>query len=169
VKEMTASDTNTKANVVPPIQVIVWHDIFVMIDDGSADVLVYERLRQLGIEQSKRYPKGLGCLAIVPPNATPPPDQVRAAINAALASISLCCFCWLVEGSGFQGAMVRAVLTGMRLVSSFGYPTQIATHLDEAVAWILPHLDGGKTRLFQTRLVATAIRNQRAAGSSIVI
>jgi hypothetical protein len=124
------------------VQVILWEDIFVVVDDGKARPHEYVTLRQLITAQAKRFPSGLGCLAIIPQNARPPSEDSRKALNAGLEGLAgaLRCICWLVEGSGFQGAMVRAVLTGLRFVALRSYATHVSTNMDEAIAWMLTHL-----------------------------
>jgi hypothetical protein len=160
----TLHDKNAPATSGEPVRVIIWRDIVVVIDDGTAQASTYEGLRTLVKEQAANYSKGLACLTIIPRHATPLPEDVRSALNAALANAPLLCLCWLVEGSGFQGAMARALLTGVRLFGRLSFPTHVATHLDEAVVWMLPHLEGGKARLLQAELVSITIRNQREGG-----
>lgn len=153
-------------SVVPPhagIQIILWEDIFVIIDDGEGNPSDYTRLRPMLVEQGSRYASGVGCLTIVPVDAKPPSQLVRKAVSDALEIAPLRCLCWLVEGSGFQGAMVRAVLTGLRVVGRFRYPTHIAGELEEAIRWILPKLANGAERVEKAHDAAAAIRAKRGA------
>ncbi len=152
-----------------PLQFTIWRDFFVAIDDCTANAAVYERLQQIAEERSAKHATGLGCLMIVPPTAKAPSDDVRWSMAAALASLSVRCVCWLVEGSGFQGAMVRGVLTGLCIVAHPKFSTHIATNLEEAVTWMLPRLDGGWSRLAHARVVTSSIRAQRELGLHIVV
>jgi hypothetical protein len=151
-------------NPTAAVKVVLWKDVFVIIDDGSARASDYgpviRRIEQL----NRKYSGGLGCLVIIPANATPPPEDVRRMLNAVLDGISLKCLCWLVEGSGFQGAMVRAVLTGLRLFSRRKYPTSVESDVEPAIVWILPHLEGGQTRLSEAAAAIKSIRSQREEG-----
>ena len=153
----------------PALNVILWKDVFVVIDNGKARASDYATLGQLVREQAARYPIGVGCLTIIPASATPPNDEVRRAMNEALGSLkdSLRCICWLVEGAGFQGAMVRAVLTGLRVFGRHPYPTHISNQIEDALSWIMTHLEGGSSRLAATPLAVATIRQQRA-GSRFV-
>jgi hypothetical protein len=54
--------------------------------------------------------------------------------------------CWLVEGTGFRAAAVRAALTGLQLVSKSPYPTRVCASVREALSWIMPHMRDGKAR-----------------------
>lgn len=153
---------------VPPaqsgIQIILWEDIFVIIDDGSGRPSDYEVLHRMLVEQGSRYKAGLGCLTIVPANAKPPSPAVRKAMKAALESAPLRCLCWFIEGSGFAAAMVHAVLTGLRFISRPPYPTHIASDLEEGLRWILPNLEGGSRRIESAHEAAKTIRAKRASG-----
>jgi hypothetical protein len=139
--------------------VILWRNIFVLVDNGKVPASEYATLKQRIVAQASGFRNGIGGLVIIPRSATPPPEDVRNAINDALRGLAdaLRCFCWVVEGSGFQAAMVRGVLNGIR---TFGlrpvdYPTFITANLDEALAWVLPQLGLGALRtsdLDQARL-----------------
>jgi hypothetical protein len=146
------------------IQVITWEDIFVVIDDGGGKPSDYEVLREMILRQSAKHTQGLGCLTVIPPDAKPPSDEARKALSANLELANLRCICWLVEGSGFQGAMVRAVLSGLRFFVRCNYPRKIVTNLEEGIAWLIPHLENGLARTDRLVAAAAAIRAQRAEG-----
>jgi hypothetical protein len=75
--------------------------------------------------------------------------------------------CWLVEGEGFQGAMVRGILTGMRMFKKPRYPTYVTSSLQQALAWILPHLAGGTARLSDVTIAARIILQERKVGGIV--
>lgn len=147
------------------LRFILWQDIFVVVDDGTGQPADYEVLDRLVAEQAKKHPQGLGGLAIISAQAKPPPQPVREALNRSLDRAPVKCLCWQVEGTGFQSAMVRAILTGLRVFSSRRYPTKVASTLDEALVWMLPHLAGGRTRLTQAGAAAAFLREQRQSGA----
>jgi hypothetical protein len=124
------------------MELILWEDIFVVIDDGSGRPSDYDTACKMIVEQSSEHQSGLGCLVIIPPNAKPPSDDVRKAINRTLDSVPVRGICWCVEGSGFQAAMVRAVLSGLRFVSRRNYPTHIEGDLGHATKWIVSSQSG---------------------------
>lgn len=131
------------------VKVIVWRDVLVLSDDGRSVVSDYDELFEIGMELHRSHPQGWGMLTIIPDNAVPPSEPVRAAINQALKRVSdtLVAASWAIEGVGFQGAMVRAVLTGLRFFSNATYARHVASSLDESLAWLLPHLPGKDHRL----------------------
>jgi hypothetical protein len=127
----------------------MWKDIFAVVSNGRLQPDEFDLLRRLIVEQAARFPAGVGCLTIVPKDASPPSDASRQALNAALGKVqgSLRCICWLVEGQGFQSAMVQAVLTGLRVAArQWPYPTNVCTNFDEALGWILLQLPGPQRR-----------------------
>ena len=149
----------------PGLQIILWEDIFVLIDDGDGQPSEYAALQLVLADQVTRYRGGVGCLTIVPPDAKPPSREVRDAVNIALETAPLRCVCWFVEGTGFQGAMVRAVITGLRFIARPTYPTHIAVDLEEALAWMIPNLEGGAGRVDRAPVAAANIRARRIGGS----
>jgi hypothetical protein len=130
------------------VEVIVWKDVLVLSDDGRSVVSDYEELFEIGMELHRRYPQGWGMMTIIPNNAVPPAEPVRAAINQALKRVSdtLVAASWAIEGVGFQGAMARAVLTGLRFFSNATYARHVSSSVDESINWLLPHLPGGERR-----------------------
>jgi hypothetical protein len=144
------------------IQIVQWEDVFVVIDDGMGRASDYVLARRMLAEQGSRYATGMGCLVIIPENAKPPSEPVREAMKATLALLRLRCLCWLVEGAGFQAAMVRGVLTGLRLVANRSYETHVSRDLEGALRWILPHLEGGTKRTEAVSRAAATIRARRA-------
>jgi hypothetical protein len=145
------------------VNVILWRDVFVVIDDGQGRAGDYVTLGQLIRAQCAKYPFGVACLTIIPDQARPPKDEVRKAMNDVLAGLdkSLRCLCWCVEGGGFQGAMARAVLTGLRAFGRYSFPTHVSSLLPEGVTWMLPHLEGGAARLSDVSEAMAAIRDGR--------
>jgi hypothetical protein len=146
------------------IQIVQWEDVFVIIDDCGGCASDYQLAQRLLAEQGSRYATGVGCLVIIPADAKPPSEPVREAMKGTLAVVPLRCLCWLVEGAGFQAAMARSVLTGLRLVASRPYDMHVSRDLEEALRWMLPHLQGGTKRIETVSRAAAAIRAGRAGG-----
>jgi hypothetical protein len=123
---------------------LLWRDIVAIIDDGRQSGPAYQALTRLAAALKTEHPRGYGLLIIVPKNARPPSDQARRAINEALEAAvgGLKCVCWLVEGKGFQAAMVRAVLTGLRFFPRSAFESNVKSDLSDAVEWILRCIRG---------------------------
>ena len=143
------------------VKVIVWREVLVVSDDGRSSVSDYDELFAISQELHASHPSGWGLLSIIPPNAVPPPDNVRAAINEVLHRVqhTVRAAVWCVEGQGFQGAMARAVLTGLRFLTSAPYARHVCTSIDEGFTWLLPRLEGGEER---SKEVAAAVAHVRA-------
>jgi hypothetical protein len=150
---------------IRPLEFVFWNDIVVIIDRGRTRASDYSGLEKLALDQASRYPFGIGVLTVIPPDAVPPSAEARNAISALLAHVGkgLRCLCWLVEGSGFQGAMVRAVLVGLKVFGRYPYATHVSTDLGEALTWMLEQLQGrGLARLGDVPAAERSIRQQRA-------
>ncbi len=89
-----------------------------------------------------------------------PPGRPHRQVVTGLAG-KLRCFCWLVEESGFEGATVRAVLTGLRMFGRFSYPTHVSTKMEDALAWMLPHLHEPDKWRSKVPAATSAIRQAR--------
>jgi hypothetical protein len=131
------------------VKVVVWRDILVLSDDGRSVVSDYDELFQIGHELHEQYPEGWGMLTVIPANAVPPSEEVRAAINDAIKrlSVTLTAATWVIEGTGFQGAMVRAVLAGLRFFTHATYARHVSSSFEESLQWLLSQLPGGEARL----------------------
>jgi len=169
---MRDSHTDGGDSPHPPLPVVLWADIFALVDQGSARPGDYPVLGRMVLEQGKKHPGGLGGLVIIPSEANPPPEEVRRAIGELLVNVTpqLRCLCWLVEGAGFRAATVRAALIGLRVFSRRSYPTHVARDMTEAIGWILKNLEHGKSRESDLKTAMDAIqrarRSMRRAGSS---
>jgi len=169
---MRDSHTDGGDSPHPPLPVILWADIFALVDQGNARAGDYPVLERMVLEQGTRHPGGLGGLVIIPSEANPPPEEVRRAIGEVIMSVrpQLRCLCWLVEGAGFRAATVRAALIGLRVFSRRSYPTRVASDMTEAIRWILKNLEHGKSRDADVKPAMDAIqgarRSMHRAGSS---
>ena len=159
-KQLAPTQTTPKAS---RNKVLFWRDVCVIVDDGTARAADYADFGKLILEQKSRFAKGIGCLVIIPEHSKPPPDEVRKAINCALADLEsgLRCFCWIVESSGFHAAIARGVLTGIRILARHKYPIETKTNIEDALNWMLPQLEGGKQRLGDIPSAVSYVRQQR--------
>jgi len=123
-------------------QFIQWQDLFALVDDGSVAIARYGAMESAIREQVRTYPKGIACLVILPPDARPPPDEVKRAVKSMLMRLasSISCLSYVIEGTGFKGVAARATLVGMKIFSSRPYPIYVETSMTEAVNKVVPHL-----------------------------
>jgi hypothetical protein len=116
---------------------VQWQDLFVVIDDGHVSVAEYERIEPLVKLQAKSCKNGLACLVIIPEQAIPPPARVRQHLQGMLSRLPMRALTYLVEGSGFKAAAVRAVLISLGIFQRDKYPTKVLTSLQDALEWLL--------------------------------
>ncbi|MEY4513591.1 MAG: hypothetical protein RLZZ450_5713 [Pseudomonadota bacterium] len=151
------------------VRVFAWRDVLVVCDDGRSVPKDYDELLAIALELAESHPAGIGLLSIIPESAVPPSDDVRAAMNSALERVSksLRGAVWYIEGAGFQAAMVRAVLLGLRFLRASPYPRHTSGTLEEALTWLLPLLHGNAARLHDVNTAAGYIRERRAAAAAV--
>jgi hypothetical protein len=142
-------------------QFIQWQDLFALVDDGAIPRSRYDAMELAIREQACGYPRGIACLIILPPEARPPPDDVKRSVknllNRLAASIS--CLAYVIEGTGFKGVAARATLVGMKIFSSRPYPIYVETSMPEGIAKVISHLAGGHATTVDA--VTSVIANAR--------
>jgi hypothetical protein len=144
-------------------QFLQWHDLFVVIDDGMISHPRYGVIEAALLEQAKMFPKGIAALGILPPDARPPPDEMKQAVKRVLNRWAphLSCLAYLVEGTGFKGVAARATLVGMKIFASRPYPIYVEVTLHDALRQILPHLHHGRTVTSDVNMLAKMIADAR--------
>ncbi|HEX8108848.1 MAG TPA: hypothetical protein VF516_14045 [Kofleriaceae bacterium] len=142
-------------------QFIQWQDLFAIVDDGSIPISRYGVIETAMREQAKTYPQGIAVLVILPPDARPPPEEVRTTVKNVLMRLvsSLSCLTYVVEGTGFKGVAARATLVGMKIFASRPYPIYVETSVREALAKITSHMTNGHA--VSTEVILKAISEAR--------
>ena len=126
-------------------QFIQWQDLFVLVDDGTISVSRYAPVESSLREQAKAFPNGISLLCILPPEAKPPPDDVKRSVKSALTRVAslISCLAYVIEGSGFKAVAARATLVGMKIFSSRPYPIYVETSVREALGKVVSHMANG--------------------------
>jgi hypothetical protein len=125
------------------LRVVTWRNLFVIVDNGAAEAGDYKVLAREVKALGDRNPDGVGVLTVLPPLTTPPSQDVRVAISAGYHNVAkhLRCVSWLVEGTEFRAAAVRAALGGLLLLMRPPFPTRVTSNFDEAIPWLLGKLN----------------------------
>jgi hypothetical protein len=123
-------------------QFIQWQDLLVLVDNGSIPAAQYVALEGMLRDQAKLYPKGVAILCILPPDARPPPDDVKQFVKNTLIRIaqSISCLGYVIEGTGFRGVTARATLVGMKIFSSRPYPIYVEQSVPQALGKMAAHM-----------------------------
>lgn len=145
-------------------QFVQWQDLFAIFDDGSIPIRQYDPIETAMREQAKQFPQGIAVLVILPPDAKPPPDDIKRTVKSVLTRLasSLTCLAYVIEGTGFKGVAARATLVGMKIFASRPYPIYVETSIPDALQKILPHLAVGQTITTDVNVIAKAIADARA-------
>ena len=121
-----------------------WENVFVNVWRLPARLHHFEALRRGSAYLTSRYGK-FGSFTVISPKFARLPAAGRERQEAAKLSRQLSenvlAAVRVVEGGGFGGAAIRAVLAGMNLVSGARHPTKVADSLVEAAEWLVPQLD----------------------------
>ena len=142
---------------------IQWHDLFVVIDNGSIPLPRYGPIEAAMREQAKMFPEGIALFGILPADAKPPPDDVKRHVKNLLTRMapSVSCLVYVIEGTGFKGVAARATLVGMKIFASRPYPIYVEVSMHEALKKTLPHLHHGRTVTTDVNVIAKVIADAR--------
>jgi hypothetical protein len=74
-------------------------------------------------------------------------DDMRAAIDFASTHVlsKVLVGATVVPASGFGGAMIRSVLTGLNLIRRLPFANKVTESVAEGCAFVAPHVSGGAT------------------------
>jgi hypothetical protein len=103
-----------------------------------------------------------GALLIVSSTCPPPSEEARSYIRTELARSSMVAAAQVVEGTGFRGAAMRAVLSVLQLALRAPYPMTIFSGVDEATLWLCKELQTRAGRAPNAANFAAAIRECQA-------
>lgn len=144
-------------------QFIQWQDLFVLFDNGSIES--YDAIESAAREQAKQFPQGIVCLCVLPPDAKPPPENIKRTVKGVLTRLapSLTALAYVIEGTGFKGVAARAALVGMKVFASRPYPIYVETSVKEALTKVLPHLAVGGTVTNDVNVIMRVLADARAA------
>jgi hypothetical protein len=139
---------------------VVWRDLVVVVDNGHAPASDYLSVAREVNQQSHAHPSGRGLIVVLPPLTRPPPPEVRDAIRQAYALVGpqLRAAAWVIEGTGFRAATVRAALAGLRSLMRLPFPTTVTSSYEVAVPFVLGHLPSRSSQSVEPEAVITAIK-----------
>ncbi len=107
-----------------------------------------------------------GALLVIDSSCSPPSDEARTYIRTELARSSMRAAAQVVEGTGFRGAAMRAVLSVIQLASRPPYPMSIFSRVDEGVTWLCGELETRVGTAPSRQNLAAAAREVQASWSA---
>jgi len=110
---------------------------------------------------SARCRCGTGSLVVINSDCPPPSDEARRYIKAELARSSMVAAAQVVEGTGFRGAAMRAVLSMLQLASRASYPMSVFSGVPEGAAWLCTELNKRIGRAPEAGDVVSAVNECR--------
>jgi hypothetical protein len=134
---------------VERLQLILSDDVAVVVDDGRVEAEHYQALEGALLLCHRKRKHRIGLIVIIPGGATVPSAATRGEITAfyeRTASI-LCAVVHVVQETGFQGAVSRAVLTSLMLLQRKPYETSVFSNIRSAIRWMGAHVAKGGGRI----------------------
>ena len=83
---------------------------------------------------------GTGALLVIRSDVQPPTEEARDYIKTELARSSMRAAAQVVEGTGFRGAAMRAVLTTLQMLARPPYPMKVFDRAEPASHWLVDEL-----------------------------
>jgi hypothetical protein len=111
---------------------------------------------------SKDCGGGTGALLVINSDCKPPSEEARAYIRAELANSSMVAAAQVVEGTGFRGAAMRAVLSVLQLAARTRYPMEIFSGVEEGAHWMCGELRTRLKRAPEPAALVSAVRALQA-------
>jgi hypothetical protein len=87
-------------------------------------------------ELSDELRAGTGAMLVIESSVDPPDDKSRAYIRAELARSSMLAAAQVVEGTGFRGAAMRAVLSMLQIAVRPSYSMKIFSEVSDGALWL---------------------------------
>jgi len=116
---------------------------FILSREAPSSAIMRTIIRELEA-LSKDCGGGTGALLVINSDCKPPSEEARTYIRMELAKSSMVAAAQVVEGTGFRGAAMRAVLSVLQLASRARYPMEIFSGVEEGAHWLSGEL---RTRL----------------------
>jgi hypothetical protein len=129
----------------------VWRDVFwtVWRSLGTIEHIKVAASRQIGCARALGPDGRLASVTVVYPAAMSLPDaRLRKAMDEAITRTTniIKVGAVLFEDFGPMGAVLRGVITALRLTHRDPYPTRMFSHRDALSEWLLPHLRRASVR-----------------------
>lgn len=147
-----------------PAHCIAWigNVQIVLSKEAPTSVIMRSIIRELDA-LSKDCGGGTGTLLVINSDCKPPSEEARTYIRSELANSSMVAAAQVVEGTGFRGAAMRAVLSVLQLAARTRYPMEIFSGVEEGAHWLCAEL---RTRLKRAPEPAALLAAVRALQGS---
>jgi hypothetical protein len=134
------ADSHQATAVIGPIGIVVWR--------GVTTPTAVARVRAAGLAALELSPGGIGMIGVVEHGAQLPDAECRklsAQVNDELAQMGAVGLAAVMPMSGFTGACMRGVVTGLSLLARSRYPFRAYETSADACSWLSTLLGNSKT------------------------
>ncbi len=151
-------------------EMILWRDILVVVSNVQPSIEHVLEFEEVALELHRTYPGGIGMVVVINGRISPPTAAVRAEMHASLTRIGSIVrgSVSVVEGAGLRAAALRSVLMGTQLILGRRMPMHIERDIPSALAWLLPQLVGGTSRLDELEEAVQYIAHSRASHGGVL-
>ena len=146
--------------------VAVYHSVLVTIWSGEMRAPVVREAAAEAARLGRLHTGETSFLNMITRGTPAPSEAVRAEFQRMIKEGpgKLRCAAIVAEVSGFQGSVVRGVVTGLMMVVRPAFPMKVHGSVAEAAAWIAAQAAGSVTADGLAAAV-TAVRARQAAGA----
>jgi hypothetical protein len=113
----------------------IWGEVILTVWRRRTQLAAVEELQRNLHALGSRFPGGTATISVIEPTAVPPENDVRKALSAVLTIPRLQCSCLVYEGTGFQAATVRGVVTAITMIKTHPVPHVVHPSVKEGVEW----------------------------------
>ena len=123
-----------------------WQNVTITRWQSRATGPATDRVSRVSAEIRGEYPQGISSVHLIVEGAPLPTPEGRAGLNTLMNAHAsqLACVAVLIGGTGFWASAIRAMITGLRSMSSRAYELRLFGSVEEIVAW-LPALHARRT------------------------
>jgi hypothetical protein len=125
-------------SVAPSHGLGVWRDVVVFVWRKGIDRAAAERYVGLLAQTAAKSSAGVTGINLIEPAATLPDDDLRKLIALGTAKAAkILCGATVAEGEGFRASVVRAVTTGIAMLTRKSFPLKTFSRVPEAAGWVV--------------------------------
>lgn len=95
----------------------------------------YRAAMTLTTDHARRHPAGVGVMQVVEVDAVPPDAEARKAFTEFMKWPGVAHFSVTHEGTGFKAASVRAIVSGVTVLSRPIFPHSVHSSVADASSW----------------------------------
>jgi hypothetical protein len=157
--------------VNPDCLIATWHNVAIVVWRKATSSVGVAALQSAYDAHAQEHTEGVFLTTIVERQAETPPQRIRDELARFLKKGSGKTILSAVvhEGSGFRGAFVRSIVTGVALLTKLPYPHKVFASITEASLWFRTHASVRQTWTAPEFIEAVREVRERTAYATIAM